>query len=66
MVATEVHRPVRDMRVIWIISAVVIVGMRVRVMGEELETLREPLLHFHLQRVVLAAGIVAQVIPKIA
>src|SRR5439155_9594027 len=65
MVATEVHRPVRDMRVIWIISAVVIVGMRVCVMSEELKPMGEPLVDFHLQGIVVTAGIVAQVVQTV-
>src|SRR5579872_80643 len=58
-------RPVREWMADREIVGVVRVRFGQRVMREELQTMREPMIHFHLQRVVDAIRIIAQVVPLV-
>ena len=63
--ARERVRTVRDARVRCVVIAVVVVGMRKGVVGKELQTPREALLHLYLKRVVVAACVVAEVVAQV-
>jgi len=65
MVSNLVARTIRNLWIIRIVVAVILVGMGEGVVGKDLQAVRETSLKLHLKGIVDAAGVVAEIVSLI-
>ena len=66
VITVHIVSAIRDAGAVYVVVAVVVIGVGESVMSYELQASREPLIELDLQRVVIAAGVVTQEVTQVA